>query len=119
MVETVDFSRATKKPRFCRLFFLFAITCTGVAGTAIASRGLNAPEALQGVNCELVDRGTKSRRAVGHRPKHVGRDGRPFSPSDYEGPLNTHDASSHGEPVGEALKIRICSQSGAILRLEI
>lgn len=119
MVETVEFSRVTKKFSFYRPFYLFVFACTGIAGTAIAFRGLSTPEASQGVNCELVDRKAESHRAEAHRPEHVEGDGRPFSSSDYEGPTSTNDASSHGGPVREDLQVRICSQSGAILRFEI
>ncbi len=122
VLEAVGFRRATKWPIFNWSFFLFAVAWTAIVGTSIISRGLNAAEALEEGNCEVIEGKVENFHPMpqeGHDTERFEVDGRHFSYSDYVVSAGFNNTSSHGGPISEGLKVRICHQSGIILRLEV
>jgi len=121
-LEAVGFRRPMKWPIFNWLFFLLAVAWTAIAGTTIISRSLDASEALHGGKCEVVEGRVENFHPMpsgGHDTERFEVNGTHFSYSDFMVTAGFNNAASHGGPIREGLQVRICHQSGVILRLEV
>jgi len=120
--KTIGFARAARSPIFNWLVFMFAIAWTVIAGGVTISRSLAASEALKEGNCETVEGRVENFHPMpkgGHDTERFEVAGTRFSYSDFIMSSGFNNAASHGGPIREGLQVRICHQSGVILRLEI
>lgn len=120
--EALGFRRQTKWLIFNWFVFLFAVAWTAIASFTIVSRSLDASEALRSGKCEVVEGRVENFHPMprgGHDTERFQVDGTPFSYSDYIVSAGFNNAASHGGPIREGLQVRICHQSGVILRLEV
>lgn len=104
------------------LFFLFGVVWTAIAGFTIIPRSLDASEALRSGGCQVVEGRVENFHPMqreGHDTEQFQVNGTPFSYSDYQLTAGFNNTASHGGPIREGLQVRICHQSGVILRLEV
>ncbi|QDH35915.1 hypothetical protein [Porphyrobacter sp. YT40] len=121
-VAAIGFVRRAQSPIFNWLVFLFAIAWTVIVGGVTISRSLAASEALKEGNCETVEGRVENFHPMpreGHDTERFEVAGKSFSYSDYIMSSGFNNSASHGGPIREDLQVRICHQSGVILRLEI
>ena len=121
-VAAIGFVRAAKSPIFNWLVLLFAIAWTVVVGGVTISRSLAASEAVNEGNCETIEGRVENFHPMpkeGHDTERFEVAGMSFSYSDYIMSSGFNNSASHGGPIRQDLQVRICHQSGVILRLAI
>lgn len=121
-VAAIGFLRTARSPIFNWLVFLFAVAWTVIASGVTISRSLAASQALEEGNCETVEGRVENFHPMpkeGHDTERFEVAGKSFSYSDYIMSSGFNNTASHGGPIREDLQVRICHQSGVILRLEI
>ena len=107
---------------FSWCLFLFAVVLTISAGFAVVGRALSASQDLEDGNCNIVEGIVENFHPMpkeGHERERFEVSGVQFSYSDYVAGPGFNNTASHGGPIREGLQVRICHQSGNILRLEI
>lgn len=107
---------------FSWLFFLFAVLWTLSAGFLLVSRDLAASQELARGNCSVIEGVVENFHPMpksGHDTERFEVNGVHFSYSDYATSRGFNNTASHGGPISEGLQVRICHNSGDILRLEV
>jgi hypothetical protein len=107
---------------FSWFFFLFAVTWTLSAGFFLVSRDYAASQELERGNCSVVEGVVENFHPMpksGHDTERFEVNGVHFSYSDYVMSPGFNNTASHGGPIRDGLQVRICHNSGDILRLEV
>lgn len=116
-VETKAFRRL-----FPYLYAGFALCWTLVAFASTYSDYLTLRDAVRNGQCELVE-GTVTKFVPmpreGHANEHFVVNGHYYEYSDYGVTAGFNNTQSHGGPLREGLRVRICAVGGEIARLEI
>src|SRR5690606_19946793 len=107
---------------FSWIFLLFAVAWTLGAGSSLVSRDLAASQKLERGDCSVVEGVVQNFHPMpiaGYVTERCGVDGVHFSYSDYVKSSGFNNTASHGGPIRVALQVRICHDSGDILRIEV
>jgi len=107
---------------FSWFFFLFAVAWTLGAGFSLMSRDFAASQELERGNCSVVEGVVENFHPMpksGHDTERFEVNGVHFSYSDYVMSPGFNNTASHGGPIRDGLRVRICHNSGDILRLEV
>ena len=113
---------------FSWFYFLFALTWTAIAGTTLFSRHLDLRNASMRGECTIVEGVVENFAPMpygGHAMESFTVDGVRFEYSDYVINGGFNNTQSHGGPIYEGQRVRVCYMSRAtpdgdvIVRLEI
>ena len=86
------------------------------------SRDFAASQELERGNCSVVEGVVENFHPMpksGHDTERFEVNGVHFSYSDYVMSPGFNNTASHGGPIRDGLRVRICHNSGDILRLEV
>ena len=107
---------------FPYLYLGFALMWTTVAFAATFGDYTRLRDAVRSGRCEMVEGAITSFVTMpyqGHAMEHFVVNGHYFEYSDFVVTAGFNNTQSHGGPLGEGRRVRICNVGGEIARLEV